>query len=115
MRVNKMVTLFRDLRRQFAFLTWTFRSVFPTKVAVICSSYLDVGSALLISEANMQRRETIAEVLDQKYASVIDPRSSFSDRGLSHRTFDQVIDTKIWLVVGPRSLVLGNQRLLVLN
>ena len=58
---------------------------------------------------------TIAEVLDQKYASFIDPRSSFSDRGLSHRTFDQVIDTKIWLVVGPRSLVLGNQRLLVLN
>ena len=62
-----------------------------------------------------RRGYILAEVLDQKYASVIDPRSSFSDRGLSHRTFDQVIDTKIWLVVGPRSLVLGNQRLLVLN
>ena len=58
---------------------------------------------------------SIVEVLDQKYASVVNPRSSFSDRGLSHRTFHQVIDTKIWLVVGPRSLVLGNQRLLVLN
>ena len=55
--MNKMVTLFRDLRRQIAFLNWTFRSVFPTKVAVICSPYLDVGSALLISEANMQMRE----------------------------------------------------------
>ena len=75
-----------------------------------------VGLLLLvvgpISPGNLQ---SLAEVIDQKYASVIDPRSSFSDRGLSHRTFDQVIDTKIWLVVGPRSLVLGNQRLLVLN
>ena len=51
-----MVTLFRDLRRKLAFLTWTFGSVFPTNVAVICSPYLDVGSALL-SEANMQMRE----------------------------------------------------------
>ena len=52
-----MVILFRDLRRKLAFLTWTFGSVFPTKVAVICSPYLDVGSALLTSEANMQMRE----------------------------------------------------------
>ena len=59
--------------------------------------------------------ETIVEVIDQKNVSIVEPRSSFSDRGLSHQTFNQVIDTRIWLVVGSRSSVLGNQRLLVLN
>ena len=33
---------------------------------------------------------------------VVGPRASFSDRGLSHQTFNQVIDTEFWLVVGPR-------------
>ena len=54
---NKMVTLLRDLRRQLAFLTWTVGSVFPSEVVVICYPYLDDGSALLTSEANMQMRE----------------------------------------------------------
>ena len=76
---------------------------------------LHASSSVRSVRSNDQTMKMIAEVIDPKYASVIDPRSSFSDRGLSHRTFDQVIDTKIWLVVGPRSLVLGNQRLLVLN
>ena len=48
-----MVTLFRDLRRQLAFLTWTSGSDFPAKAAVICSPYLDGGSALLTGEANI--------------------------------------------------------------
>ena len=46
----------------------------------------------------------IVEVLDIfDKMKVVGPRACFSDRGLSHRTFDQVIDTKFGSVVGPRS------------
>ena len=81
----------------------------------VSKSLLSVRVRRPVASASGKCTLLIAEVIDQKYASVFDPRSSFSDRGLSHQTFDQVIDTKIWLFVGPRSLVLGNQRLLVLN
>ena len=48
--------------------------------------------------------ETLVEVLDIfDKMKVVGPRACFSDRGLSHRTFDQVIDTKFGSVVGPRS------------
>ena len=46
----------------------------------------------------------LVEVLDIfDKMKVVGPRACFSDRGLSHRTFDQVIDTKFGSVVGPRS------------
>ena len=51
-----------------------------------------------------QPNETKVEVLDIfDKMKVVDPPACFSDRGLSHRTFDQVIDTKFGSVVGPRS------------
>ena len=48
--------------------------------------------------------KSVVEVLDIfDKMKVVGPRACFSDRGLSHRTFDQVIDTKFGSVVGPRS------------
>ena len=48
--------------------------------------------------------ELLVEVLDIfDKMKVVGPRACFSDRGLSHQTFDQVIDTKFGSVVGPRS------------
>ena len=47
---------------------------------------------------------SLVEVLDIfDKMKVVGPRACFSDIGLSHRTFDQVIDTKFGSVVGPRS------------
>ena len=63
-------------------------------------------SRLRDSDFHDRRRsqDTVVEVLDIfDKMKVVGPRACFSDRGLSHRTFDQVIDTKFGSVVGPRS------------
>ena len=62
-------------------------------------------SRLRDSDFHDRRRsqDTVVEVLDIfDKMKVVGPRACFSDRGLSHRTFDQVIDTKFGSVVGPR-------------
>ena len=59
---------------------------------------------VLCKRRNSVLREREVEVLDIfDKMKVVGPRACFSDRGLSHRTFDQVIDTKFGSVVGPRS------------
>ena len=61
------------------------------------------GRLLLVGECPTGAL-AIVEVLDIfDKMKVVGPRACFSDRGLSHRTFDQVIDTKFGSVVGPRS------------
>ena len=64
---------------------------------------VSVSARLSLPRPPIRQRSKV-EVLDIfDKMKVVGPRACFSDRGLSHRTFDQVIDTKFGSVVGPRS------------